>query len=797
MNSITKTIAALWLCASSWGCGNVQEKTNVQAQMPVINPNGRNDTWGYAGYGGGGAMFYPAISPFNTQLAFVACDMTGSFATYNAGESWRMFNLKGPVHFFTFDPLDSNTVYANSIALFKSTDKGNTWSVLYPSEKEIAGIISKGDHANEVIVTKDSTNRHVYAFSIDPADSKKLYAAISINQQTGLYVSPDGGNTWSKETDLSVPVKNIFIRPSSPQNKRTIYLATATGIITNESGSWKTNPPPAGVKKLTTYTAGYDSLKKELIIYAISGLSYFNPDGDQPGIYITSDGGNTWQNRQQGIVQQQSAGAAAPEWRTIATSAFHPATVYVSYNNLQQGDTTCIGVAKSDNYGQTWTLVWKDRLYKGDSKVAENFSSEWITERFGPTWGENPFSIGVSPVNPNICYATDFGRTIKSEDGGTTWQQVFTKKQAQGWASRGLEVTTSYAVVNDPFDSNHVFICNTDVGLMESIDGTQSWNSATNNNGIPREWINSTYWLTFDPHIKGRAWAVMSANHDLPRPKMWRKNGVAGYKGGILETTDAGKTWRPISNEIGQAAFTHILVDTASKKEARVLYACAFGKGVYKSIDGGKNWQLKNNGITGKEPFAWRLVKRAADAALFLVVSRRSEKGEIGTEGDGALYRSDDGAESWKRVSLPVGTNGPMDLLPDATKPQRLVLSAWGRVNKEPFAADTGGGIFVSEDDGKNWKQVMEKDQHIHDITYDARNKTYYACGFNGSAYQSTDAENWKRLKGYNFKWGKRVDPDPVHPGKVYIVTFGGGIWYGPAEGDENAVEDIVKQGSF
>jgi photosystem II stability/assembly factor-like uncharacterized protein len=775
------------------GCTGEQQHNATGQTNFSKNPNGRNDAWGYAGYGGGGAMFYPAVSPFNPEFAFVACDMTGSFVTYNGGGSWRMFNLRGPVHYFVFDPSDSNTVYAKSIALFKSSDRGNTWSVFYPAAADITAVISKGDHANEIIVTKDSTAREVQAFAVDPSDSKKLYAVISIEQKTGFYTSADGGDTWVKETAIDSPARNIFIIPSSPPNDRSIYIAAAGGILAREKGKWTMHPPPEGVKKITTYAGGYDSDLKKYVIYAITGQSYFNPDGDQSGIYFTADGGNTWENRQEGLVKQQSAGAPAPEWRTIATSAGHPAIVYVSYNNFRQGDTACIGVAKSEDYGKTWSLVWKDRLFDGASKVSGNFTGGWLNERFGPTWGENPFSIGVSPVDPNICYATDFGRTIRSDDGGRTWEQVYTRREKEGWVSRGLEVTTSYYIATDPFDSNHVFICNTDVGLMESTDGARSWKSATQNNGVPREWINSTYWLVFDPGIKGKVWAVMSANHDLPRPKMWRKNGVAGYKGGILESDDGGRTWSPVSAGIGEAAFTHILIDTTSEKASRTLYACAFGKGVYKSVDGGKTWQQKNKGIEGKEPFAWRLTRRASDAVLFLVVSRRTEKGETGTDGDGALYRSADGGESWTKMILPEGTNAPTSIVTDAGSSQRLILSAWGRLNTGKFSPDTGGGIFVSDDDGKTWQQAMQKDQHIHDISVDRRNNTYYACGFNSSAYRSADnGKTWQRLKGYNFKWGKRVEPDPVHPGKVYIITFGGGVWYGPAEGDDNAVEDIV-----
>jgi photosystem II stability/assembly factor-like uncharacterized protein len=327
---------------------------------------------------------------------------------------------------------------------------------------------------------------------------------------------------------------------------------------------------------------------------------------------------------------------------------------------------------------------------------------------------------------------------------------------------------------------------------MESRDGGYSWNSATKDNGIPNKWVNTTYWLTFDKDIKGKAWAVMSGTHDLPRPKMWRKKGTGEFTGGILTTDDGGKTWRPVSNALGEAAFTHILIDPASDKNARTLYACAFGKGVYKSIDGGKTWALKNNGLPQKEPFAWRITRREKDGALFLVISRRSERG-IGNEEDGAVYRSDDGAATWTRLPLPDGVNGPTSIGIDEDNPKHLLLSAWGRANDIPDSPDTNGGIYASGDEGHSWHQTLARDQHIHDITYDKRNKTWYACGFNSSAYRSPDNGNtWQRIKGYNFKWGKRVEPDPVHPGNLYIITFGGGVWYGPDTGDSTDKEDIT-----
>ena len=144
--------------------GNEQEKTN---------PNGRNDDWGFVGPGGGGAMFYPAVSPHDPEFVFVSCDMTGSYVTRNGGSSWRMFNLRGVTRFYEFDPLDPNVIYARSSALFRSSDGGDTWQVLYPDPSEIYGIVSKGDHAHEIMITHDNTHRTVQALAIDPANSEE------------------------------------------------------------------------------------------------------------------------------------------------------------------------------------------------------------------------------------------------------------------------------------------------------------------------------------------------------------------------------------------------------------------------------------------------------------------------------------------------------------------------------------------------------------------------------------------------------------------------------------------------
>jgi photosystem II stability/assembly factor-like uncharacterized protein len=237
-------------------------------------------------------------------------------------------------------------------------------------------------------------------------------------------------------------------------------------------------------------------------------------------------------------------------------------------------------------------------------------------------------------------------------------------------------------------------------------------------------------------------------------------------------------------------AVTHILLDPTSPVDARILYATGLGRGVFKSADGGKTWTLKNDGLPGPEPFAWRLT-RDKNGVLYLVVARRSENGSFGNAEDGALYRSIDGAEHWERIPLPEGVNGPNGLAIDPVDQRRLYLAAWGRTTPD---GAVNGGVFLSNDSGRSWHNVLAKDQHVYDVTIDPRDpRILYACGFESSAWRSTDrGETWQRIRGFNFKWGHRIIPDPLNPDMIYVTTFGGSVWHGPAAGDAHAVEDIV-----
>src|SRR5262249_36333360 len=238
--------------------------------------------------------------------------------------------------------------------------------------------------------------------------------------------------------------------------------------------------------------------------------------------------------------------------------------------------------------------------------------------------------------------------------------------------------------------------------------------------------------------VRGRMWAAMGRNHDLPRVRMFASKGrTAGFQGGVVVSEDGGKSWSVSSKGLPSMAATHILLDPKSNSDARVLYVTGFGRGVFKSTDGGKSWAAKNKGLPEAEPLAWRMAMDR-NGTLYVVTVRRAQDGKFGTDGDGWVVRSRDGAETWERLPLPPGADGPVGITVDPKDPERLYVSAWGRYAKSSIAAPPDGGVYLSTDGGQHWKNILDMSRRIYDVTVDTADPNIvYAAGFEASAWRS------------------------------------------------------------
>ena len=773
------------------GCGTGQQKAPEQQPAPAPQ------VWKVIGPGGGGGQFLPTINPADPNNVFVRCDMTGAYVTKDGGVSWRMFNLRTVVEDFEFDPGEPNTIYAANKGLFRSEDRREHWRLVYPDSANVVAEKMVGDHADYRFETRDGMpDGSIDKVRVDPSNSSHIYLGLTApfrfrvargleysGDSVRVLVSTDRGKSWSQLGRVcGRTVLAIF--PGSWEGKpdeACVVTERAMARLSEKGGKAVYSTLP--VKSI--FDAGGGKGAEGCFVYILAG---FEQSGGKVtgGVYRSSDWGKKWEQVNKGLLDDLAATGQLPSFRVFAVCEGEPRVAYLSCAGytVKKGDTNVrnFGIFKTDNGGSAWKWVYRA---DSDSVLTHNGPGGWMEKFYGPEWGEYPLSLGVSPTNPDICYATDFGCTYRTLDGGGKWEQVFSDMRADGSvSSRGLDVTTCYGVHFDPFDPAHIFISYTDIGAFHSFNSGESWfHSIT---GVPRQWINTCYWMAFDPGVKGRAWSVWGSGHDLPRPKMFRGGNFDRFVGGVAVSDDGCRTWRAANKGMPEnTVSTHILLDPKSPADSRTLYVCGFGKGLFKSTDGGASWQNKSAGL-GPNLNAWRTVL-LPDGALYLLVARGLEKGQTV---DGALYVSRDRAESWTKIALPEGVNAPNDLVFDPSDPKRMYLSLWPW---EKDNRDYCGGLLRTEDGGAAWKRIFREDAHVYAAALDPANpSTVIINTFDSAAFRSDDrGDTWRRLKGYTFKWGHRPVFDPHHPGMIYLTTFGGSVFYGPANGVPGAFEGI------
>jgi photosystem II stability/assembly factor-like uncharacterized protein len=791
-------IVLAFSCIPTAGC--IKHKDTHKAN-PVV--------WTVIGPGGGGGVMKPTISPFNVNFVLTHCDMTGLYVTQNGGETWMMKNLWNVPDDFEFDPADSNTLYVATrgflhsedrgsgiTLLLRSDDKGSTWRIIYPDvarSKKVEWLQSTSLLPSEII--DGALDASIQIVKVDPADHNRIYLGMSpLIDYMGrekkqadpgtatLVLSKDHGKSWNAVARL--PGKSVLaIFPEKNSGKVIVITERACVQVNEETGETASLPLP--VKQVTVADGGTGP--DGTMIYIQSDFTR-GKDKIGGGIFVSSDMGSTWKQINEGLLKGTAKGMVPYLRQGFAVCGSQPEVAYISVINPvtnEKGELEAIySIYKTTNAGKLWQPVMLSSTPGG--YITKNFSGSWMEESFDPGWGGSPIDLGVAPGNPDVCYAGDNGRGYKTTDGGKTWVQVYSHNNSDGsYTSSGLNVTTCYGVHFDPFDKNHFFICYTDIGLFHTFDGGKSWfHSITN---IPRDWQNTCYEVEFDPAVKGKVWSVWADAHDLPRTKMFGGDGFSHFQGGVAVSADNGRTWQKSNAGIPEnSVCTNILLDKSSSSKSKTLYVSVFDRGIYKSTDGGTNWKPMIKGL-GDNLFAWQ-VRQNSTGRIFALFARgvRNEKTI-----DGAVYFSDDGAESWQKLELPTGISGPHDLLVDPVHPEILYISCWPHTTD---GKDIGGGVIKSTDGGKTWKQVFDDRLRVNSAGIDPSHpEIVFINTFQNAAYRSDDSGNtWKRIEGYRFKWGQRAIPDINNPGMLYLTTYGGSVFYGPAAGIPGIPDDIV-----
>lgn len=737
------------------------------------------------GLGGGGAMYTPTSSPHDPNLMFVNCDMSGSYRSADGGRTWQMIDFRqtrsSTVCKAAFHRTDPSIIYFKNLV---SRDGGVTWDVL-----DTDAPFRSGD---------------VVEIATDPVDPD----AVIIGTGNGVFVSRNGGADWVRSEGLEGRVAGIYVDPREEVEQGRIYVATDKGVFRSVDGSVfekKTGGLPwdEGIRDM----AGGLDPEGNVTLYCT--IPSRNLDGEYGGgVFRSDNGGDEWYsvmgegiNTQLGRVDRYGAGEI-PEYFLLGVASGNADLVYVTGRGTGYWPPHHSTVYKSSDGGRTWHFTYnRDFRFARYDSVEEgklNVDNGWIPYALSWIWGGFHTGNGfhVNPAHPEVLMWTDGGTLDISLDGGQSWRGAYSSyapgqapptpepgRNPGFWQSVGLEVTSTWEYHVDPFDHKRHYICYTDVGFAISTDGGTSWLNNTRSSGTP--WTNTTYMIRFDPDRKGRMWAAMSNVHDIPH---WTyiHDQVDG-PGGVCISNDHGAHWTVTSEGLPNAPCTSIALDTRSPIESRTLYVTMYNHGVFKSTDDGRTWTPANNGIELQKNNHTFLVRIHPDGTLFCCVTARrvGGRGSHNFPEPGALYRSTDGGKSWQNITRSQSLHWPngFDFHPQDSD---IIYLAAGTIPR-----GREGGIYKTSDGGATWARLLRDEDfegkggpsYVHGmfVTVDPIHPdvVYLGTGTHGLWWSEDAGRTWRQFEFIPFGNAHRVAFDPDDHGRIYVTTFGGGVWRG------------------
>ncbi|MEM9936942.1 MAG: glycosyl hydrolase, partial [Bacteroidota bacterium] len=263
--------------------------------------------------------------------------------------------------------------------------------------------------------------------------------------------------------------------------------------------------------------------------------------------------------------------------------------------------------------------------------------------------------------------------------------------------------------------------------------------------------------------------------------------GSAG--GGIWRTDDGGSTWKNVSDGFFGGSIGAIAVAESDPNvifvgggEKTVRGNVSFGYGIWKSTDAGKTWtnmglnESRHVGRIRIHPQNPNVVYAAVMGDLF---KSSEERG---------VYKSTDGGQNWEKVLFANEDAGAVDLLLDPNNARIVYASTW-RIRRTPYSLDSGGegsGLWKSTDGGENWTELtdnkgMPNTPHgIIGVAVAAGNSDRIWAlieAKDGGVYRSDDGgENWSRINESRALrqrawYYTRIIADTKDPEVVYVMN--------------------------
>lgn len=236
----------------------------------------------------------------------------------------------------------------------------------------------------------------------------------------------------------------------------------------------------------------------------------------------------------------------------------------------------------------------------------------------------------------DLYFGTIPGGLFLSKDNGKSfelnrglWDHP---SRIEQWFGGGFDQPGIHSVIVDPKDADHIYVGISVAGVFESKDGGKTW--APCNKGLNAEFLpDPKSEIGQDPHI------VVAYPEDCKY--MWQQNHC-----GIYRTTDGGANWQDVSNrEIGAYFGFAIAVDPKDAETAWVVPAVSDQTRVavngqlasYRTRDGGKNWEIQTGGLPTQNCYDF-IYRHSLDIT--------EDSLAMGTVG-GSLFVSQNGGSHW------------------------------------------------------------------------------------------------------------------------------------------------------
>jgi len=211
---------------------------------------------------------------------------------------------------------------------------------------------------------------------------------------------------------------------------------------------------------------------------------------------------------------------------------------------------------------------------------------------------------------------------------------------------------------------------------------------------------NALEWRSIGPFRGGRSAAVTGVPG---KPNLYYFGSTGG---GVWRTTDGGNTWENISDGSFGGSIGSVAVSTWDNNviyvgggEATVRGNVSYGYGMWKSTDAGKTWTsigLKESRHIPKIQIHPKNPDVVYAAVLGDLFKSSQERG---------VYRSKDGGKNWERILFANTDAGAVDLCMDPNNPRILYASTW-RIRRTPYSLESGGegsALYKSVDGGDTW----------------------------------------------------------------------------------------------